>query len=312
MRTVFMGAGDIGLPALRWLLNSSSCEIIGVYTQPDRPVGRKQVLTPPEVKKVALEAGVPVFQPEKLREESAMTQLRELAPELIVVMAYGQILSKEVIDLPTIACINLHASILPRHRGASPIQGAIRDGDEESGITVMYIDEGLDSGDILLIERCPIEPTDTGGTLHDKLADIAPTALAQAITKFETGKAPRIQQDESLVTHDRKLLREHGEIDWSQSAEAIARMVRAYDPWPSAYTTINGQKLKILPFCNVLKTSEGEPGEIVSTNGGNLFVSCGEGQIIVREVQLEGRKRMDVVSFLAGNSELARVGAKFS
>lgn len=307
-----MGAGDIGLPALRWLLNSSSCEMIGVYTQPDRPVGRKQVLRPPEVKTVALDAGVPVFQPEKLREESAMAQLRELAPELIVVMAYGQILSKEVIELPTIACINLHASILPRHRGASPIQGAIRDGDEESGITVMYIDEGLDSGDILLVERCPIEATDTGGTLHDKLAEIAPTALAQAVTKFETGKAPREPQDESLVTHDRKLLREHGEIDWSQSAESIARLIRAYHPWPSAYTRIDGQKLKILPFCNTLKTNVGEPGEVVSTNGGNLFVSCGEGQLIVREVQLEGRKRMDVASFLAGNSELVKAGSKFS
>lgn len=304
-----MGTGEIGLPAFRWLLDSEICEVTGVFTQPDRPVGRKQLLTPPEVKKIALERGIPVFQPEKLREKSAMAELLALEPELIVVMAYGQILTKEVIDLPTVACINLHASILPRHRGASPIQGAIRDGDEESGITVMHIDVGLDSGDIVHIARCPIEPTDTGGSLHDKLAELAPAALAKAVEMFVRGAAPRMPQDESLVTHDRKLLREHGEIDWTRSADEIERLIRAYDPWPGTFTTLGSRKLKILPFCEA-RDGDGEPGEVVAIESDGFRVGCGTRQLLIREVQLEGRKRMPVASFLAGNSDAVRVGTR--
>ncbi|MFT5466676.1 MAG: methionyl-tRNA formyltransferase [Verrucomicrobiales bacterium] len=310
MKTVFMGTGEIGLPAFRWLLDSDLCEVIAVYTQPDRPVGRKQLLTPPEVKTVALERGIPVFQPGKLREESATAELLALAPDLIVVMAYGQILTREVIDLPPVACINLHASILPRHRGASPIQGAIRDGDEESGITVMHIDIGLDSGDIVHVERCPITAQETGGSLHDKLAEISPAALSKAVEMFAAGTAQRRPQDESLVTHDRKLLREHGEIDWTRNATEIERLIRAYDPWPGTFTKVAGQKLKILPFCEAHPGSSSKPGEVVGIDADGLRVACGIEQLLIREVQLEGRKRMSVASFLAGNSDLVRIGTQ--
>lgn len=313
MRTIFMGTGEIALPALRWLLNDAElCEVVAVFTQPDRPAGRKQLLTRPEVKTLALERGISVFQPEKLRAKSALADLRALAPDLVVVMAYGQILSKEVIDLPTVACINLHASILPKHRGAAPIQGAIRDGDTETGITVMFVDEGLDCGDILLVERCPIDPDDTGGSLHDKLAEIAPVALAKALELLAPGQPPppREPQDDSLVTHDRKLTREHGEIDWTRPAVEIERLVRAYDPWPGAYTILDGRKLKIPPPCEVCQGPAGEPGEILDASADGILVACGAQQLLIRELQLEGRKRLSAASFLAGHSDLVRPGTR--
>ncbi len=304
-----MGTGDIGLPSLRWLLDWDGGEVVGVFTQPDRPVGRKMILTAPEPKNLALQHGVPVFQPEKLRGSPEMEALKELKPDVIVVMAYGQILSKAVIDLPTIACLNLHASILPRHRGAAPIQAAIRDGDSETGITVMYVDVGLDTGDELLVETCPILSTDTGQTLHDKLAEIAPVALSKALALLEKGEAPRIPQDDSRATHERKLNREHGEIDWTKSAEQLERLIRAYDPWPGTYTLLDGRKLKILPPSVALTGSkEARPGTITVAEGDQLVVACGEGCLRLQEVQLEGRKRLDVRSFLAGSGDAAQVG----
>lgn len=310
MRIVFIGTGEIGLPALHWLLDWPEGEVVGVYTQPDRPVGRKLVLTPPEVKTVALARGIPVYQPEKLRQAEAMAELEALKPDLIVVMAYGQILSRKVIELPTITCINLHASILPRHRGAAPIQGAIRDGDQETGVTVMYVDVGLDTGDQLLTETCPILDSDTGGTLHDKLAEVAPVALSKALPLLQAGEAPRQPQDEALVTYDPKLGREDGEIQWSQSAEEIERLIRAYDPWPGTYTMVQGKKLKILPPTEVIpgKSPETEPGTVLPSEEGDLIIACGSGALKLKELQLEGRKRLEVKTFLAGQADLVAPG----
>ena len=226
-----MGAGEIGLPSLRWMLELADHEVVGIYTQPDKKIGRKQVLTPPAVKVVAEEAGVPVFQPETFRNnESAIEELRGLDCDIAIVMAYGQILPRAVIEAPKKACINLHASLLPRHRGASPIQAAIRDGDSETGITLMHIASKLDSGDMILKERTPIAAEDTGGILHDRLADIGPILLEKSLTVLESDTIAAEAQDESLVTYSGKLERDHGKIDWSQSADTLARLIRAYDP----------------------------------------------------------------------------------
>jgi len=305
MRTIYLGTGEIGLPALRWLLASPLCEVTAVYTQPDRPVGRHLELTPPAVKVLALERGIPVYQPENLRDPAAWEELKALAPELMVVMAYGQILSTKVIKLPTVACVNLHASILPRHRGASPIQGAILSGDSMSGVTVMHVAKGLDTGDMILAETCPIQPEETGGTLHDKLADVAPRALARALDLLAAGKAPRTPQDEALATYHGKLEREDGKIDWSRDAAEIERMIRAYDPWPGTFTTLDGKKLKIYPPIRLMEAN-GPPGEVASTTGDEILVTCGNGTVVIKEVHFEGRRRMHVRDFLAGRGSLVK------
>jgi len=319
MRIIYLGAGDIGLPSLQWLIEKSGHDIVGVFTQPDKPVGRKQVLTPPAIKTLASAAGVPVFQPEKLRgNDEALATLAELAPDLIVVMAYGQILTQAVIDAPQIACINLHASLLPRHRGASPIQAAIREGDAETGITVMHIVKALDAGDMISKAVIPIADDDTGGSLHDKLAELGPGALAEVLPLLEAGTAPREAQDDSLVTYAPKLLREDGEIDWTKPATEIERLVRAYHPWPGTYTWLDSekgrQKLKLYPPVTAMADGSHSTGSdrrsnpvgsIASTDGGRIEVSCGENtRLILAEtsaLQLEGRKRLGVSDFLRGH-----------
>ena len=218
MRVLFIGTGDVGLPSLRWLLRAH--EVVAVAAQPDKPVGRKQELTPPPTKRLALEHGVPVFQPRRIREPAAVAELAALAPDVIVVMAYGQILPKALLDLPRLACLNLHASLLPAHRGAAPIQASLLAGDRESGITVMWMDEGLDTGDILLTRPLRIRRRETGGTLHDRLAELAPEALAEAMNLLARGAAPRLAQDSTRATFAAKLSRESGVINWRASARA--------------------------------------------------------------------------------------------
>ena len=300
-----MGAGEIGLPSLRWMLELADHEVVGIYTQPDKKIGRKQVLTPPVVKVMAEEAGVPVFQPETFRNnESAIEELRGLDCDIAIVMAYGQILPRAVIEAPKKACINLHASLLPRHRGASPIQAAIRDGDSETGITLMHIASKLDSGDMILKERTPIAAEDTGELLHDRLATIGPTLLEKALPVLEGDVIPAVNQDESLVTYSGKLERDHGEIDWSQSADTLERLIRAYDPWPGTYTAVDlggeRRKLKIYPYVEVGPDSDEPPGTVIGLDH-DLTVSCGDGSLILKgDLQLEGRKRMSAGDLLRG------------
>lgn len=300
-----MGAGEIGLPSLRWMLELADHEVVGIYTQPDKKIGRKQVLTPPAVKVVAEEAGVPVFQPETFRNnESAIEELRGLDCDIAIVMAYGQILPRAVIEAPKKACINLHASLLPRHRGASPIQAAIRDGDSETGITLMHIASKLDSGDMILKERTPIAAEDTGGILHDRLADIGPILLEKSLTVLESDTIAAEAQDESLVTYSGKLERDHGKIDWSQSADTLARLIRAYDPWPGTYTAVDlggeRRKLKIYPYVEVGPDSDEPPGTVIGLDH-DLTVSCGDGSLILKgDLQLEGRNRMSAGDLLRG------------
>lgn len=303
-RILFMGTGDIALPSFRALLDSEY-EVIGLVTQPDRPVGRKQVLTPPQIKTVALEAGMPVWQPEKLRGSDEIKIIQELNADLIVVMAYGQILPKVVIDAPKISCINLHASLLPKYRGASCIQSAIANGDADTGVTVMHVSPPLDEGDIILQHRLKIEPDHTGGVVHDLLADVAAAALSDAIPKLIDGSANREVQDDAASTYAPKLLRNDGVIDWHQSASDIERLVRAYDPWPGTSTTFVDQKgktnkLKLFPQSSVRNELSGEAGEILELSKDGLTIACGEGALTFVNVQPEGKGRMTISQYATG------------
>lgn len=308
MRIVFMGTGEIALPTLRWLLDHAGeegGEVVAVYTQPDKPVGRKQVLTPPAIKVLAQGKGVPVFQPERLKGDTdAIAAFTSLRPDLAVVMAYGQILPRALIRTPSLACVNLHASLLPRHRGAAPIQAAIRDGDAETGITLMHVVPKLDAGDMILKKVIPIRPDDTGGLLHDRLADLGPETIAAGLKLFREGTATAEAQQEALVTHTGKLGREDGGIDWSRGAAEIERFIRAYDPWPGTTTEISTggerKKLKIHPYARVLPGSGAVPGTVLASRD-TLVIQCGDEALeLTGDLQLEGRKRLSVGEFLRG------------
>ena len=299
MRTLYIGTGEIGLPTLRALL--AEHEVCGVICQPDKPVGRKLVLTPPPTKLLALEHGVPVFQPRRIRHEAAL--VAELQPDVAVVMAYGQILPKAVLDAPRLGCLNLHASLLPKYRGAAPIQAAILAGDAESGITVMHMDEGLDTGDILLEEKLSLTEQETGGSLHDRLAELAPAALLRALQLLEAGTAPRVPQDAARASHVGKLERAAGVIAWSEPAAMIERRVRAFDPWPGTSTTLpDGAMVKIFPPVEVCEGAPGcaPPGSVMSADARGIVIACGDGMLRVHSLQAEGRKRMEAGAFLAG------------
>jgi methionyl-tRNA formyltransferase len=305
MRILFIGSGDIGLPALSSLLTSTEHEVIALLSQPDKPVGRHQELTPSPIKLLALQHGIEVLQPGRMRDRAAIESVQQLAPEVIVVMAYGQILPREVLEAPKFACLNLHASLLPKHRGAAPIQAAIEAGDAETGITVMYMAEGLDTGDILLTHSFPIRRRETGGILHDRLAAAAPAALLEALTLLKEGRALRIPQDPALASYASKLTREHGLILWSRSQLEIDRKIRAMNPWPTAYTFLpdragHPRKLKIFSSI-VCRKCKGAPGEVLQADKNGILVAAAEGGLLLREVQLEGKKKMSARDFLLGN-----------
>jgi methionyl-tRNA formyltransferase len=298
MRIVFIGSGDIGVPTLQALLTSEH-EVVGIVTQPDKPVGRAQLIEPPPIKKVLAGVKISTFQPVRIKERQAIEEIRALVPDVIVVAAYGQILPRDVLEIPNVACLNLHASLLPRWRGAAPIQAAIAAGDQETGITVMYMDERLDTGDILLQRQIDIPPTDTGGSLHDRLAKIAPDALLDSLGLLVKSSAPRIPQDNTRVTYAPKLKREDGKIDWSEPADVIERKIRAFNPWPGAFTKLDGPNLKI--FSASIVDLSGKPGEILGS-GKELVIAAGERALSLEEVQLEGKRRMSATEFLRGHA----------
>jgi len=303
MRIVFIGAGDVGLPTLQALLKSEY-PVVGVVTQPDKPVGRAQLIEPPSIKKALAGAKMPILQPPRIKERQAIEEIQALMPDVIVVAAYGQILPRDVLEIPKIACLNLHASLLPRWRGAAPIQAAIVAGDPETGITVMYMNEGLDTGDIMLQHKTNILPTETGGSLHDRLANIAPETLLAALRLLAEGNAPRIPQDNTLATYAPKLKREDGKIDWSESADVIERKIRAFNPWPGAFMTIDGRNLKI--FSASIAHLSDEPGTILRSDK-ELVVAAGTNAVSLDEVQLEGKRRMSVAELLRGRALRAGV-----
>ncbi|MCB1226651.1 MAG: methionyl-tRNA formyltransferase [Verrucomicrobiales bacterium] len=302
MRVLYIGTGEIGLPSLKWLLESGDHEVVAVVTQPDKPVGRRQVLTPPGPKVMAQQAGLPVLQPQRLRQ--AVEEIRDLKADVAVVIAYGQLLSQAVLDAPRLGCLNVHASLLPRHRGAAPIQAAIRDGDAETGVTIMYMDAGLDTGDILLEECTTIGAEETGGELHDRLALLAPPALERALALLDQGSAPRLPQDSARATHTGKLERDDGRMDWGLSAQKLARWVRAYDPWPGTFAELpDGRVLKIYRAQVAAAPNSAAPGTVLQASGDEgLLVACGEGALRLLTVQLPGGRRMEAVDFLRGHS----------
>jgi methionyl-tRNA formyltransferase len=296
MRIVFIGTGEIGVPTLRALQNSEH-ELAGVITQPDKPVGRDQKITAPPIKAALAGSKIPIFQPTKIKDPTAIEQIRVLKPDVIVVMAYGQILPRAVLEIPRVACLNLHASLLPRWRGAAPIQAAIAAGDPETGITVMYMDEGLDTGDILLQRKIDVLPTDIGASLHDRLAAVAPDALMESLGLMASRNAPRIPQENAAATYAPKLNRESGRVNWSEPADVIERKIRAYHPWPGAFTDFASRKMKI--FSATVVDLRGQPGEILRKDK-DLVVGTADRALSITEVQLEGKRRMSAAEFLRG------------
>jgi methionyl-tRNA formyltransferase len=302
MRILFMGTGEIALPSFRMVAEGG--ELVGLVTQPDRPVGRSSKPRPPRIKELALEAEVPVVQPERVRRKSAVAEIAALEPDLIVVMAYGQILSNALLEMPGLGCINVHASLLPRHRGASCIQAAIGEGDVDSGVTIMHLAEGLDTGDIILAQATTLTPEETGGSLHDRLAESSPEPLKEAIELIASGHARRVPQDEGLATYAPKLERKDGEIDWSMPARQLERRIRAYHPWPGTFTTMRDERgrakrLKVFPR-TVVAGGAGSPGEVLAVESDAIVIGCGEGALQLREVQAEGSRRLAVSEFLKG------------
>ncbi|CAN5464891.1 methionyl-tRNA formyltransferase [soil metagenome] len=306
MRIVFLGTGEIGVPSLRALASGQEHQVLAVYTQPDKPGGRDLKLRPTPIKAEAQKLGLPVSQPEKIRLPAVVEELRALQPDVIVVVAYGQILPKSILEIPRLACLNIHASLLPRHRGASPINAAILSGDAQSGITVMYMDVGLDTGDILLMAPTPLGRHETAGALHDRLAGLAPGVLTLALALLERGEAPRVPQDNSLATYASKMSRADGLIDWSLEAVEIGRRVRGMVPWPGAYTNIveEGAPPSLLKVHAALicRRCSGEVGRILRADSRGILVGAGAGAVLLREVQAAGGRRMKAAEFLRGRA----------
>lgn len=301
MRIVFAGTPEFAVPPLRALLDSPH-EICGVYTQPDRPAGRGRKLTPSPVKVLAQEAGLPVFQPETLKHEAAQAELRNLNPDLMVVVAYGLLLPRTVIDTPPLGCINIHASLLPRWRGAAPIQRSILAGDSETGVTIMYIEPRLDAGPMLLKKACPIGPDDTAGDLHDRLSRIGAKALLETLPSIAAGTAQPEIQDESLVTHAAKINKDDAQLDWSRPAAELQCQVRAFNPWPVAETVYRDQILRVWRAI-VIPESRSEPPGTLLINGENLDVVTGHHCLRLLEIQLPGGKRISARDFINGHPE---------
>jgi methionyl-tRNA formyltransferase len=307
MRVVFIGTGEIGGPTLQALLQSREHQLTGVVTQPDKPVGREQRIEPSPIKKALVGTKLRILQPARIKDPQSIEEIRTLLPDVIVVMAYGQILSRTILEIPALACLNLHASLLPRHRGAAPIQAAIASGDSETGITVMYMDEGLDTGDILLQRKIGVLPTDTGGSLHDRLAQIAPEALLDALKLLAQGNPPRVAQDSALATYAPKLSRENGRIDWTEPAKVVERKIRAYDPWPGAFAILTdrpGRELKLKILSVQIVDAKGSPGEVLCADNRGLIVATGEKALSLQKVQLEGKWRMGIQDFVRGHARL--------
>ena len=305
LRIVFAGTPEFAAEHLKALLDSPY-EIVAVYTQPDRPAGRGQKLMPSPVKQLALEHHIPVMQPPTLRVPEAQAELAALKPDLLVVVAYGLILPQVVLDIPRLGCINSHASLLPRWRGAAPIQRAIEAGDSESGVTVMRMEAGLDTGPMLLKSVTPISADDTGGSLHDRLAKLGPPAVIEAIAGLAAGTLQGEVQDDSLATYAHKLNKDEARIDWNRPAVELERVIRAFNPWPICHSTLNGEALKVLAA--TLADAQGEPGQIIAASKDGLIVGCGAGALCLTRLQLPGGKALNFSDFFNSRREKFAVG----
>lgn len=299
MKIVYMGTPDFAVPALEALIEAGH-EITAVVTQPDRPKGRGKEMAFSPVKECALKHGLQIFQPEKIKEESAVNTLKSFEADIYVVAAFGQILSQEILDIPRFGCINIHASILPKYRGAAPIQFAILEGDEETGVTIQQMNAGMDTGDIIAIKTIPITETDTAGSMFDKLMMLGAELVTETLPRIEKGEITPVPQDESKATKCGKIHKEMGHINWNASASSISNLVRAMNPWPSSFTRINGKMLKIWTVKAIPERANNVPGTVYSVDKDSFCVNTGDGILEISEVQLEGKKRMDVKSFLLG------------
>ena len=295
MKIVFMGTPDFAVPSLQALIDAGH-EIAAVYTQPDKPVGRRQELTAPPVKELALEYGIPVYQPTKMRDGTLAEQLRQLAPDLIAVVAYGRLLPKEILEIPPMGCINVHASLLPKYRGAGPIQWAVINGEKETGITTMHMAEGLDTGDILLVAKTPIGEEETAGELFDRLAPLGADCLKKTVQALAQGRIAPVKQDESKATNAPMLNKEMAVLDFTKPAQDLYNLIRGLNPWPVAVTEFQGKRLKV--FAAQVQPGSGEPGTVLDDQ--QFVIACGQDALRFTEVQLEGSRRMSAEEFLRG------------
>lgn len=301
MKIVFMGTPEFAVGALEALILAGH-EITAVVTQPDKPKGRGKELQFPAVKECALKYGIPVFQPAKIKMPEAVSQLKTYEADIYVVAAFGQILSKEILEIPPLGCVNIHASLLPKYRGAAPIQWAIIDGETKSGVTIMQMNEGLDTGDMLYVKEVEITSSDTAESLSNKLIEAGAQAIVEALPLLEAGKLMPVKQDDSKSCYAKMLQKSMGRIDWNRDAEEIHRLIRGLTPWPSAYTYINGKQLKIFQAALTERSTENpaEPGVILQKDKDSVTVQTGRGTLRIESVQIEGKKRMSMHDFLLG------------
>lgn len=294
-----MGTPDFAVPSLQAIIDGPD-QIVAVICQPDRKKGRGRKLSPPPVKVKALEADLPVLQPESVRTEEFYQQVKELAPDLIIVVAYGKILPASLLELPPLGAINVHGSLLPKYRGAAPIQWAVLNGEKESGVTIMQMDEGMDTGDILYPVAIPITDDDTAGSLFGKLAELGGKALAEAVEKLKNKEITPIPQDDSLATHAPMLRKEQGHIDWSRSAAELHSTIRGLDPWPSAYGFLGEKRFRFFSPRLIAKKAVEAPGTVCRADAQGLLIATGSDYLCIREIQPEGKKRMSVQACLCG------------
>lgn len=301
MKILFMGTPDFAVPSLQALIEAGH-DIVGVFTQPDKPKNRGMKLQPPPVKVVALDHDIPVFQPTKLRDGSALETIQSLAPDLIVVAAYGRILPQEILDYPKLGCINVHSSLLPKYRGSAPIHWAILNGDEESGVTIMHMALALDAGDIIAQAATPIDPDETVETLHDRLAHMGAELLVETVVAIGDGTAVRTPQQEDLVTHAPMLSRALSPMDFTRPARELHNQVRGLIPWPAAVTELNGTRCKIFSTSVLEETTGKAPGSVIAADKKGLKLACGGGTVLqINELQADGGKRLKAADYLRGH-----------
>lgn len=308
-RIIFMGTPDFAVPSLEKLLQSNH-QVVAVVTQPDKKKGRGKKLAAPPVKEVALEAKIPVLQPTKIKTEEFHGTLKSYNPDLMIVVAYGRILPQNILTLPPLGCINVHGSLLPKHRGAAPIQWAVIAGDTTAGVTIMQMDEGMDTGDILLPAAIEVDNDETAGSLFEKLASLGAVTLLEALTKLEKDELVPQKQDHDNATMAPPLTKEMGLIDWSKSAEELQCLIRGLDPWPSAYTFLGGKRYRLFSPKVVHKKSDAPVGTVLLADNNGLLIATGSNALLVSELQPEGKKRLEVEAFLCGHS--VPTGSRFS
>ncbi|GAA0861079.1 methionyl-tRNA formyltransferase [Paraclostridium tenue] len=301
MKIVFMGTPEFAVPCLQKIIDEGH-EVLAVVTQPDKPKGRGKKLAMPPVKELALKYNIDVYQPVKAREEAFVEKLKEINPELIVVVAFGQILPKSILDIPKFGCVNVHASLLPKYRGAAPLNWVIINGEEKTGVTTMYMDVGLDTGDMILKSEIPLDDEITAGELHDKMMIDGANVLKETIDLIAQGKAPREKQNDDETCYSPIMDKTLGNIDWNKSAKDIHNLVRGVNPWPSAYTTYENQTMKIWKTKVVDKNSDKAPGTILKVDKDGIEVNTGNGVIQISEIQMSGKKRMVVSEYIKGNT----------